>query len=537
MSGQAGLEVVLSAGRSKTDRVQFNAQVAATRAIVGAATTADWSIAAPGLDAEHAEIAWDGAALWVRDNGSRTGTWVGSQKLTQEWRALAVGEQIRLGQAMLTVQAVGGASGGDEEFDDEATRVTGGSGGGVHKAPSTDNDDGESTMIVNTVQQPSGPVAPSPAPGPAVNPRVNTMPPKVNVAKPVAPQSNVATVIGENNEMSQFAQSLHAQMQGGAAPPQVNAPVAPVNPMNPMGQGGYPPMAPMNPMGQMPMNPMGGYPPGVAPMPSGDFGPMPSEQSIFGSIPPPEGAAPKNDKQQKLLFGVLPPRTGIMLSVALVVALGVLFYPDDPPPARQATPIPRELTAPQPAWQQPIPGPAAGEARVVHMNSNAPPPPPTTPPGTRPPRNAPPPPPQTSYAERRAADLVVQNRIREAIPVYQSLQIAHPDQPVYRDILILLHRKLEAQLCPPGSPAPCPNAPAMPTFAPAPTAVPAAVPGAVPGAVPSVVPQPGVAPQAMPQAMPGVAPGMVPVAPQGVPQAVPQVAPGAVQPMQQGAAQ
>jgi hypothetical protein len=61
----------------------------------------------------------------------------------------------------------------------------------------------------------------------------------------------------------------------------------------------------------------------------------------------------------------------------------------------------------------------------------------------------------------------MQNRIREAIPLYQSLQTAHPDQTVYRDMLILLYRKLEAQLCPPGSPTPCtaPSLPGAPTQA------------------------------------------------------------------------
>jgi len=507
MSDQVGVEVVLTAGRSKTDRVQFNEQVAATRAIIGAATTADWNIAAPGLDAQHAEIAWDGTQLWLRDNGSRAGTWVGSEKLTQEWRALRAGEQIRLGQAMLTVQAQG-VEAEDEEFADEATRVDN-AGGGVARAPSSDSDDGESTMIVNTVdhQAPKAPVAAS---KPMVAPRVNTVPPKVNVNAPAgiqpAPSSKVATmVVDESSGIAAYAQSLQAQVNagqppmamGGMQPPMQQPPMA-------MAMGGMQPMA------------MGGYPP-VNPMPAagGEFAPPPSEMSLFGSIPPPDAVAAKPPAgQQKLLFGALPPRAAIMLTGALVVALGVLFMPEDPPPRPAPRPVDPALTAPQPAWTPPIPGPAAGEARAIHLNSSAnPPPPPLVPPGTRPPRNAPPPPPQTSFPERQAADLVVQNRIREAIPLYQALQTAHPEQPVYRDMLVLLYRKLEAQLCPPGSPTPCtavPQMPAVPNAAPAGAqpAVPSAQP-AVPGALSAVQPaaQPGaaVAPQPTQQPRQGVA--------------------------------
>lgn len=520
MSGQVGVEVVLTAGRSKTDRVQFNEQVAATRAIIGAATTADWNIAAPGLDAQHAEIAWDGTQLWVRDNGSRAGTWVGSEKLTQEWRVLRAGEQVRLGQAMLTIQAQGGDA-EDEEFADEATRVNTG-GGGVGRAPSSDRDDGESTMIVNTVdhQAPKAPVGPA---KPMVAPRVNTVPPKVNVTKPAgiqpSPSSNVSTMVGdESSGMAAYAQSLQAQVNAGQPPAMaMGGGMGAMQPMQaPMQAPMQPPMGGMQPMhppmgGMQPMPMGGGYPP-VNPMapPGGDFGPAPSEMSLFGSIPPPDAVASKQPAgQQKLLFGALPPRTAIMLTGALVVALGVLFMPEDPPPRPAARPVDPALTAPQTPWQPQIPGPAAGEARAIHLNSNANPPPPLYPPGTRPPRNAPPPPVQTSFPERQAADLVVQNRIREAIPLYQALQTAHPDQPVYRDMLILLYRKLEAQLCPPGSPTPCANVPQMPAL---PNAAPA-------GAQPAV--QPAVQPAAQPGAQPVAA---QPVAAQPVQQSTQGVA-------------
>ncbi len=509
------VEVVLTAGRSKTDRVQFNEQVAATRAMIGAATMADWCIAAPGLDAQHAEIAWDGTQLWVRDNGSRAGTWVGSEKLTQEWRVLRAGEQVRLGQAMLSVQSSGAAGGDDEEFADEATRVNP-AGGGIAKAPSSDHDDGENTMIVNTADHQAKAAPSAPARPATMPPRINTVPPKINVTKPAgiqpAPSSNVATMVGdEMSGMAAYAQSLQAQVNGAAPPANPGMQAGMQQPVNPM--GGY---APANPMagGYAPANPMGGYgPANPIPPPTGDFGPPPSEMSLFGSIPPPEGSTPKPQAQQKLLFGALPPRTAIMLTGALIVALVVIVMPDDPPPPRPARRVDPALTLPQPPWQPPIPGPAAGDSRVIHLNSSRVVAPPPLPPGTRPPRNAPPPPPQTSFPERQAADFVVQNRIREAIPLYQALQTAHPDQPVYRDMLILLYRKLEAQACPPGSPTPCPNVPAMPALAPAPTVVPTPAAAPVQGAAPAVAP--GAAPAAQPALVP-----TQPVAAQPAPQGV-----------------
>jgi hypothetical protein len=301
-------------------------------------------------------------------------------------------------------------------------------------------------------------------------PLANTAPPKVNVHKPVGmqptPSSNIKTLVAdESSDVAAYAQSLYAQ------PAQPSTGMAG---MQPMGMGAYPSAH-------------------SAPAAGGAFASQPSELSLFGAIPPPEVVVPPPAAgQQKLLFGVLPPRTAIMLAGALVVALGVLFMmPAEPPPRPVEHPVvDPALTAPQPPWTPPVPGPSAGEARVIHLHSNANPPAPSVAPGTRPPRNAPPPPPQTSFPERQAADLLFQNRIREAIPLYQALQTAHPDQPVYRDMVILLYRKLEAQLCPPGSPTPCTAMPPMP-------ATPQAVPTAQPGAP--------IAPQAAQQPVTGVA--------------------------------
>lgn len=459
-SGQ-GLELVLTAGRSKTDRVQFTPDIAATRAVIGAATTADWSIAAPGIDTQHAEIAWDGSQLWIRDNGSRAGTWIGAEKLTQEWRPLAAGEQVRLGQATIGVQLVGGTAQEDDDFfEDAATQITAdtaGRGGTMKKAPSSQREDeSESTMIVQT-PAPDGPGGAYPRPA-TMPPKLNTLPPKINVGvKPVAPVGGVSTMVtDDNSDLQAYAQKMQSQNaamgyggpqpmapMGGAFPDPMMAPMPPMQPMQPM-QMGYP----------QPYPQQNGY--GMQPPPGADFGPPSSEVSaIFGSIPPPAMQTEK-PKDNKKLFDVLPPRTAAMLGVAIIAALGVAMWPPPEPPPARARPLPPELRAPQPAWQPAIPGDRAGAGGAALLRTSiAPPPPEPLPPGQRPPRNAPPPPAQDTYPERRAADLVAQNKIREAIMAYQSLQIGHPDQPVYRDILVLLQRKLEEQSCPPGSPQPC----------------------------------------------------------------------------------
>jgi predicted component of type VI protein secretion system len=438
--------------------VQFSAQIAATRAVIGAATTADWSIAAPGIEAQHAEIAWDASQLWIRDNGSRAGTWIGAEKLTQDWRPLSAGEQIRLGQATIAVQLSGASAADDDDefFEDAATQVTSdssGKGGSIKRAPSSQREDeAESTMIVQT---PAGdPMAASPRPG-TMPPKLNTMPPKINVGvKPVAPVGGGAStlVTESNSDLQAYAMQMASQQNVGG-----------------FAQGGYPPSP--YPQGQAPVGtPQGGYgdPNGFAqpngfqqpngygmqPM-GGEFAPPSSEMSaIFGSIPPP--AMQTEKPKDKKLFEVLPPRTAAMLGVAIIAALGVAMWPPPEPPPARARPLPAELRAPQPTWQPPIPGQNAGASGAILLRaSTAPPAPEPLPPGQRPPRNAPPPPAQDTYPERQAVDLVAQNKIREAIVAYQNLQTAHPDQPVYRDILILLQRKLEEQACPPGSPQPC----------------------------------------------------------------------------------
>ncbi|MDP3276829.1 MAG: FHA domain-containing protein [Deltaproteobacteria bacterium] len=491
--GGAGIELVLTAGRSNTERVQFTAAVAATRAMVGAAATADWSIAAPGLDPQHAEIAWDGTAMWVRDNGSRSGSWVGGERLTQEWRVLAVGEVLRLGQAQLTTQGVGAGSGEREEFEDEATQI---SGGGAPRAPSSDRDDGESTMIVNTADVPVRPAT--------LAPRVKaaTSPPKINAANmpPSAPNSNVATLVQDDGGMlAAYAQQMAAQHNSASVPGYGQPQGAPVNPFG---------MAPSSASTAM-------YPSPAYPSHGGDFGPAAGEMSLFGSIPPPEAGLGRVGQKDKKLSEILPPRTAILLGVAIIASLGVGLMPAPEPPAPVARPVPPELLAPQPAWRPAIPGESVRNGQPVLLRVSAAPVVPPAP--ERPARRPPPPPPQTAEQTRQAADLLLQNRPREAMVIYQALLAAHPAEPVYRDMLMLLQRRLEATACPPGSPSGCTGPaplvlPPLPVeAAPVPVPVPVQVGQTVPVADPSqAVIAPAVAP-GVPVAAPPTA-----VVPQGV---------------------
>jgi adenylate cyclase len=55
----------------------------------------------------HASLLYRDNAYWINDEGSRSGTWVNEEKITQETQ-LNVGDRIRLGQTKITIQRMGG---------------------------------------------------------------------------------------------------------------------------------------------------------------------------------------------------------------------------------------------------------------------------------------------------------------------------------------------------------------------------------------------------------------------------------------------
>ena len=104
----AGIELALVSGTSPTVRVVFTATVPPTRAMIGSGQAADWCVTARGVDAQHAEIAWDGATLWVRNAGSPRGTYVGIERV-DEWRELEPGSEVGIGDARLVASVAGGS--------------------------------------------------------------------------------------------------------------------------------------------------------------------------------------------------------------------------------------------------------------------------------------------------------------------------------------------------------------------------------------------------------------------------------------------
>jgi serine phosphatase RsbU (regulator of sigma subunit) len=89
MSSDARLQVTDAQGRRVVplDKPVF---------IIGRRTAADLQLANPDVSREHAEIASDGLRFLLRDRGSRYGTFVNGERVTE--RALEHGDRIRLGR-------------------------------------------------------------------------------------------------------------------------------------------------------------------------------------------------------------------------------------------------------------------------------------------------------------------------------------------------------------------------------------------------------------------------------------------------------
>jgi hypothetical protein len=481
-----GLELALAQGRSPTASAAFTPEVPPTRAMLGAGPGVDWPLAAVGVDAQHAEIAWDGATLWIRDAGSARGTLVDGQAIAEsDWYALRGGEEVRLGAAVFRVRPAGseapGASLPEEQFDDSATMVTKGaaakpSAHALPRAPSTAQhaaslDDGdppsESTVIVqNPYAEPAAPASSALPPlagrsaaragGGVPLPRVTgshaTVPSRnAPVAPAPAPydgaRSDEATMAISLQDGAPVPAAFLARPAPAAAP--AAAPFAPAPAAAPFAAA---PAA--SPFGQLPTVP-GSFEGGAFPAaaPQGEM------TGLFGSIPPPPAPPPKPTAKSAL--AALPMRTRILFGVTLAAALGWLALDSgESPPPPAAPPPPPAVARPVPVFTPPIPGPAAGPTGTLLAASSYTPPEPVDP--RTPP---PPPPPPTSLPQRLAADAVLNGRSREALPLYEALAVSHTETPVYAHIATILRRRLEAQQaqqpCVPGGPTPCaPQAPA-----------------------------------------------------------------------------
>ncbi|MEI8254313.1 MAG: FHA domain-containing protein [Deltaproteobacteria bacterium] len=483
--GGAVIELTVRLGQSPLPRVAYQQGLPPTRSTVGSGPSVEWPVSAPGVEPRHAEFAWDGKALWVRDAGSQRGTFVNGVRITADWVQVQPGNEVRLGQASIVASSPApapqharhAAQSASTPFDDDLpTQMVSDTlvpMAPLPRAPSTSMGPGDAGIAERTVivqspyEQQSQPGArpaspmlnfavtdPHGAP-PASSvplPRFGkTLPPSAGLRAPAAP----APDDGE----STVAFSIPDE-RSPAPPPMFNP-----TPFAPMSHG------PMSP-GQMP-----GGTPGMAPGFQGGFAPMPasmtqppsmptgfpgagssSAPSIFGSIPPPP---PPEAPAPKPVF-TLPKRTLFLLGATMLAAIGVLMLnPKHPPPDPHANPVNTVVAAPpppvaRPAFTPPVPGPPAGPTGVLMAATTAAPPAPPDPPDPHA-RRAPEPPPPVDTPERIAANTLAQSRFREAIPLYDQLALAHPETPVYAQIAQILRRKVETQSqnCVPGSTTQC----------------------------------------------------------------------------------
>lgn len=99
MSGDTtSLRVELSDGQT------FTVPVTGPRMVLGRDPEDDLQVDEVGVSRGHAAVIIDGAALFAEDLGSTNGTWLNGQKLLAR-QALATGDELALGRAVVRVQA------------------------------------------------------------------------------------------------------------------------------------------------------------------------------------------------------------------------------------------------------------------------------------------------------------------------------------------------------------------------------------------------------------------------------------------------
>ncbi len=488
----AAIELTVRLGQSPLPRVAYQPGLPPTRSTVGSGANVEWPLSAPGVEPRHAEFAWDGESLWVRDAGSQRGTFVNGVRIAADWVQVQPGHEVRLGQASIVASGAAQLSAQhavqaveSTPFDDDLPTQMVSDDVVPHaplpKAPSTSMGPGDSgiaerTVIVQSPYDASGNVPRMGGPIQNLNvtdprgappassvplPRFGkTLPPSAGLRPPAPPtpesdggEATVAFNVPEDRPPAPMPM-LNQPPPGFQGPSPT--PFAPMMSHGPMPGG--PPGMMQGGFGQMPQQPPVTMPPSIPAGFAGGGGES-NAPSIFGAIPPPP---PPAAPAPKPVF-TLPKRTLYLLGATMLAAVGVLaLNPKHGPPARptgasSVVAIPPPPAVPRAPLTPPVPGPPAGPTGVLMAATTAPPPPPPAPPDPHGRRPAEPPPPPVDTPERIAANTVAQSRFREAIPLYDQLAIAHPETPVYGQIAQILRRKVEAlsQNCVPGSTTQC----------------------------------------------------------------------------------
>lgn len=531
-------------GDSPHPTATFGPAMAARQVAVGSGNDAQWKVRAVGVEPVHCELYWDGNILWVRDAGSLSGVYVGTER-ADEWQQIFDGTEVLFGGAVLRAKVVG------------PDAHPGGQASAAAPARSTSAaflDEEESTVVFSNqplldAMRASAP-APAPAPamgpppgalgGPAAPARLATMaparvgapqvpalpgrpgmgaaqpPPAAPSLPPKAPVSE-ATVIRPSpyaameaagmlpggpmapgdrpDERTVMANPGELLANAGIAMPMVQPPrsatmAPPLAPgLQPMSPAAMPPPA----FGGLnPMAPALSAPPGMHPMGHPQHAVMGHEaDDPFGpmELPPPPGAPGKG-------LTTLPPRTlalaGIVLALcALLLMLG---------PAQHQSPATAQGAGPaRPSYVvRTVGAPAPTSNNILQLPIGAPglvgvivPAPLATVDAQGRPRPVPPPNPADPI--RLAAEAVAANRYADAAVLYERLAAQHPEAPLFRQFATVLRARAAQPRCNPGAsgcnPAPAPTAPSSPTPEP-PAAAPAAAAPAAAAPTPTAAPAP-----------------------------------------------
>jgi predicted component of type VI protein secretion system len=486
---QNTVTLAVTVGESANPTATFSAAMAARMITVGSGANAHWKVRAPGVEALHAEIYWDGAALWVRNGGSVSGTYVNGAR-ADDWAQVFDGAEIALGRAKITAKATGAGARNPAGTD---PRITAASAGYMAEEESTMVFSGAKLAAAGASIPP--PVAPQPPLPQNARGRAGTLAPPVpsGMAAPIAPSrppiappdppsepdppkppASEATVIraspyaallegpgamaplpaaGNRNPMPGAQHTIapgSLQTGGGGSvlvsPSAVSLPV--VAPARAGTMGGIQALQPVQPSPGSGMSQPGVSQPGAW----GDdpFGPM--------DLPPPPSAA-----AEKTVAGTSP-RTLILGGVTLVIGLiaAILPPPQQAPRGRAAGPTAEVQTrgAPAPATnnilQLPISPPGlVGVIVPAPMTS-------TDPQGR--PRGLPPP--NANDPIKLAAEAVAANRYADAAVLYERLATEHPEAPLFRQFALVLRQRLAMMNCPPGAPGCNPSPTPAPTTQP-----------------------------------------------------------------------
>lgn len=522
----------IAQGESPNPTATFTSAMAARMVTVGSGAAAHWKIRAPGVEALHAELYWDGAVLWARNGGSVGGTYLNGDR-ADDWMQVFDGVELILGRARVMARVTGPGARNPAGTD---PRITAQNAGYIGEEESTMVFSNSRALMdaARSVPPPAAaPSVPAPAPAPAAHapkPRASTLAGPTMGASPAAmqpaarssapspapdpvprPASSEATVIrpspyaaieaaggplpaaGNRNPMPGEPQrtiapgALNVGGGGGpsvvVSPSSVSLPVmtphhARVGTMAPPVSATLQPVAPVAPMAPMaPVAPMASpSSPGLAP--SGMSSPG-SYDDPFGpmDIPPPSAAKPP----EKTVAGTSP-RTLVLAGVTLVIGLIAAMLP----PPQQAQP--RRATNGPAAEVQTTSAPPPQTNNILQL--------PITPPGlvaviVPPPiptvdaqgraRAMPPPNPQDPI--KLAAEAVAANRYADAVVLYERLAEMYPEAPLFRQFAVVLRARLAAMNCPPGATGCTPPA-AAPTPTPSPTPAPAAAPTPAPSGSP-----------------------------------------------------